>query len=148
MARILQLRKGTTQENNIFIGSEAELTYNTETKGLIIHDGLEEHRGGFQVPVVVEQLLPTAANNYSWYRLYSDGWIEQGGRVNNNQTGELTIDLHKQMSNEFYYKNVFADGNSSSPKPVLFVSSSSQQIKVYADASNTRIYWEAKGKKA
>lgn len=24
---------------------------------------------------------PTAANNYTWYRLYNDGWIEQGGVV-------------------------------------------------------------------
>ena len=143
MARVLQLRKGTTQENNIFIGAEAELTYNTEKKGLVIRDGLT--RGGFQVPVVVEQVLPTADNDYSWYRLYSDGWIEQGGRVTNNQTGQIQINLHKQMSNEYYYRNVFADGNTSNPKPVLFVSSSTQVITVYADASNARIYWEAKG---
>ena len=28
---------------------------------------------------VVEEQAPTADNNYKWYRLYNDGWVEQGG---------------------------------------------------------------------
>ena len=28
---------------------------------------------------VVEFQEPTAANNYTWYRKYADGWVEQGG---------------------------------------------------------------------
>lgn len=28
---------------------------------------------------VIEFQAPTAANNYTWYRLYADGWVEQGG---------------------------------------------------------------------
>ena len=28
---------------------------------------------------VIQAQLPTAENNYTWYRLYSDGWVEQGG---------------------------------------------------------------------
>lgn len=32
---------------------------------------LKEHR-------VIEFQAPTAANAYTWYRLYSDGWVEQG----------------------------------------------------------------------
>ena len=27
---------------------------------------------------MVEEQEPTAANNYTWYRLYNDGWVEQG----------------------------------------------------------------------
>ena len=27
----------------------------------------------------MEEQAPTSANNYTWYRLYNDGWIEQGG---------------------------------------------------------------------
>ena len=30
---------------------------------------------------VIEFQAPTADNNYTWYRLYADGWVEQGGRV-------------------------------------------------------------------
>ena len=29
--------------------------------------------------VVVEWQRPTAENNYTWYRLYASGWVEQGG---------------------------------------------------------------------
>lgn len=32
--------------------------------------------------VVTEFQEPTAANNYTWYRKYADGWVEQGGIYN------------------------------------------------------------------
>lgn len=28
---------------------------------------------------VVQFQVPSAENNYTWYRLYADGWVEQGG---------------------------------------------------------------------
>ena len=31
------------------------------------------------IDYVVESQLPTAENNYTWYRLYKSGWVEQGG---------------------------------------------------------------------
>lgn len=30
---------------------------------------------------VIDFQEPTAQNNYTWYRLYADGWVEQGGSV-------------------------------------------------------------------
>lgn len=30
---------------------------------------------------VIEYQLPTASNNYTWYRKYKSGWVEQGGTV-------------------------------------------------------------------
>ncbi len=30
---------------------------------------------------VIEFQAPTSANNYTWYRKYADGWVEQGGRA-------------------------------------------------------------------
>lgn len=41
---------------------------------------------------VIESQSPTAENNYTWYRKYKSGWIEQGGRITNGTTwngGEL-----------------------------------------------------------
>ena len=35
---------------------------------------LKEHR-------VIEFQAPTAANGYTWYRKYADGWVEQGGVI-------------------------------------------------------------------
>lgn len=31
--------------------------------------------------VVTEYQAPTADNNYTWYRKYADGWVEQGGKI-------------------------------------------------------------------
>ena len=36
---------------------------------------------------------PTAQNNYTWYRKYADGWVEQGGRANGNKTVSLPITM-------------------------------------------------------
>ena len=33
------------------------------------------------IDFVVESQEPTAANNYTWYRKYKSGWVEQGGMV-------------------------------------------------------------------
>lgn len=52
---------------------------------------------------VVEFQLPTADNNYTWYRKYADGWVEQGGKTttftntangtSNNKTVVLPITM-------------------------------------------------------
>lgn len=34
--------------------------------------------------VVIEYQEPTTANNYTWYRKYADGWVEQGGMATNS----------------------------------------------------------------
>ena len=39
MAKQIQLRRGTTAENNAFKGALGELTYDTEKKQLRVHDG-------------------------------------------------------------------------------------------------------------
>ena len=39
---------------------------------------------------VIEFQEPTSANNYTWYRKYRDGWVEQGGKYDN---GSLTRDF-------------------------------------------------------
>ena len=33
---------------------------------------------------VVDSQLPTAENNYTWYRKYKSGWVEQGGHYEHN----------------------------------------------------------------
>jgi hypothetical protein len=42
--------------------------------------------------VVTEFQAPTAANNYTWYRKYADGWVEQGGYY-----AYTTIDVNFQI---------------------------------------------------
>ncbi len=77
MATQLQFRSGTTAENDLFTGAVGEPTYDTDTGALRIHDGTT--MGGKIIDTLVDFQLPTAQNNYTWYRKYSTGWVEQGG---------------------------------------------------------------------
>lgn len=91
MAIQLQIRRGTTAENDVFTGAVGELTMDTDTNGVRVHDGTTA--GGVKIPTeatadyVVEWQVPTDLNNYTWYRKYKSGWVEQGGRW----TGSFSI---------------------------------------------------------
>ncbi len=54
---------------------------------------------------VVESQEPTAENNYTWYRKYKSGWVEQGGQITNNNGTERTISLPITMTNTNYTYN-------------------------------------------
>lgn len=47
MTTRVKLRRGTTPEMNQFTGAEAELTYDTERKTLVVHDGATQ--GGYEI---------------------------------------------------------------------------------------------------
>ena len=95
MARQIQIRRGTEQEHANFTGAIGEVTMDTTNNTLRVHDG--ETVGGIilaktsEIPTdimsadyVVASQLPTAENNYTWYRRYKSGWIEQGGIYNSS----------------------------------------------------------------
>ena len=48
---------------------------------------------------VIAAQLPTAENNYTWYRKYKSGWVEQGGMINDRRG---TITLPVTMANTSY----------------------------------------------
>ena len=99
MAKQLQLRRGTTTENNAFKGAQGELTYDTQRNELRIHDG--STTGGFL-------LSPKCAFTRNWttyinedgkrwasYREYNSGWgttlCEIIAKVNRGQTNTLNF---------------------------------------------------------
>jgi hypothetical protein len=50
---------------------------------------------------VVEKQDPTALNNYTWYRKYKSGWVEQGGQI--AQSGDnVAVTLPVEMANTNY----------------------------------------------
>lgn len=50
---------------------------------------------------VVEWQTPTSTNNYTWYRKYKSGWVEQGGKINNNSS-TTTVNLPITMADTNY----------------------------------------------
>ena len=49
---------------------------------------------------VIDYQEPTAQNNYTWYRKYKSGWVEQGGK--NSGTGLQTTSLPITMADANY----------------------------------------------
>jgi len=111
MSRQIQIRRGTAAEHTTFTGAIGEITMDTTNKTIRVHDGTTA--GGTilakqsEIPeiatadYVTEWQNPTADNNYTWYRKYKSGWVEQGGYVANTVTG-LVISLPVEMANIYY----------------------------------------------
>ena len=66
-----------------------------------LNDKMDRDAHNVQSPsaVVVEKQDPTAENNYTWYRKYSDGWVEQGGYP----TTSSTITFPVPMTDNKYF---------------------------------------------
>jgi hypothetical protein len=109
MSRQIQIRRGSAAENDAFTGAIGEVTMDTTNKTLRVHDGTTA--GGTtlakqseipdltNVDYVVESQLPTAENNYTWYRKYKSGWVEQGGKG----TTSISIVLPIPMADDNYF---------------------------------------------
>jgi hypothetical protein len=103
----IQFRRGSSAEHETFTGAPGEITVDTTENTLRVHDG--QTPGGTTwaradavtdmtgTDYVVAWQSPTADNNYTWYRKYKSGWVEQGGE----STGG-TIILPIQMLNTHY----------------------------------------------
>ena len=88
-------------------------------------------------------ITETYLNGTSWYRLYSDGWCEQGGRLT---TGTGSVTLIKEFENTDYYVSIEqlidatgAQYLNASKVRVL----STDSFTYYINANNG--FWEAKG---
>lgn len=144
MGKQVQLLRGTTAENNIFTGEEGALTYNTETKAIVVHDGKTQGGGGF-IDTVVEFQLPTEENNYTWYRKYASGWVEQGGQLPASAT---TITLPVTMANAEYFCLVSYSKTESTTTDFALnkLSSATQSTAAFTVTSSTLLrIWEVKG---
>lgn len=76
MATQVKRRRGTTAENDVFTGAEAELTIDTTSKGIRIHDGVKQ--GGFKVAV---SYTPPEPGTYPKVTVDSQGLVTQGSAL-------------------------------------------------------------------
>lgn len=98
--------------------------------------------------VVVE----TYVNGSSWYRVYDDGWVEQGGQNNTVGTGTVvTITLLKEFQDTSYFATrtallgTSAGGNASYLSGILNRTVSSFQYRIDQTAYTTGAIWYACG---
>ena len=160
MSRQIQIRRGTAAENDAFTGAIGEVTMDTTNKTLRVHDGATA--GGTtlakksEIPdltnadYVIESQSPTSQNNYTWYRKYKSGWVEQGGII---QGGSVSVTLPVTMSDTNY---VILTGNhnysdSGGTAVAVFYNKSTTAFSLQArwnggaDASGMNMCWEVKG---
>lgn len=64
---------------------------------------------GSGTDAVVEFQVPTAENNYTWYRKYASGWVEQGGLP--TTTSSITFPV--EMADDKYWQDVHIIANTS-----------------------------------
>lgn len=101
---------------------------------------------------VIEMQMPTADNNYTWYRKYKSGWIEQGGRSTTDSGNAKQVILPIQMSDTYYNINILGqtstDGYTNAQwqvMPIASVAYPKTPTSFYAQASitgyNLFFYW-------
>lgn len=150
MAKQLELRRGTTQANNLFTGATGEVTMDTDTKQLRVHDGVKA--GGYAIDTLVAFQAPSAGNNYTWYRKYASGWVEQGGtNVNVNEVSTTVVTLPIEMADTYY--TALAQNNSLSTASdtengIGIQRTSTTTVTLFAHYINPNTFnvsWEVKG---
>ena len=88
---------------------------------------------------VVDWQAPTTDNNYTWYRKYKSGWVEQGG-----QYSAEVITLPIKMANTNYYVNAIAINNLSYYMRV--VSRNTNTLNIQTSSPSWHAYiWEVSG---
>ncbi len=112
MSKQIKIRRGTAAEYETFVGAEGEITMDTTNKTLRVHDGVTPGgtilaKQGEGMPANSDYVIgfqtPSSSNNYTWYRKYKSGWIEQGGVCTPSGNGDFSITLPKVMQSSNYH---------------------------------------------
>lgn len=96
---------------------------------------------------VVEYQNPTAENNYTWYRKYASGWVEQGGFISMYANNTI-INLFKQMRDTNYLAFCSVGGTDYRESIPSVHSKTTTTFKITHNAGLNNefgIYWEVKG---
>ena len=91
---------------------------------------------------VIEFQAPTAENNYTWYRKYADGWVEQGGISTNDETPTV---FPITMSDTNYTCVVSALYNSSTLGSASVMVKTTTSITINRTDSATNASWQVSG---
>lgn len=124
--------------------------------GVVIWQGLDApglRQRASSLHEVIEFQVPTSTNNYTWYRKYRDGWVEQGGvfKVSSNAGGTNTvINLPITMTNEHYTAILgLGDSNTANTSVYMWVCSKSTTsftvISSLVNNTATESGWQVSG---
>ena len=91
-------------------------------------------------------VVETYSNGTSWYRVYSDGWVEQGGQLSSLGTGTATVTLLKPFADTNYTVSScgYVD-NSTGQYGYIRNAPTTTTIKFKGTGTITNFYWMACG---
>ena len=72
------------------------LPFNSNGTDVIVNG---KHSDIMQRPSVVVKSYKSGSD---WYRIWSDGWCEQGGRTTGGNSGDYTVTFHQEMADTNY----------------------------------------------
>lgn len=123
--------------------------------GIMVWQGMDApglHQRAAKGHEVIAFQAPTAGNNYTWYRKYADGWVEQGGKASvtgYGQTSDSTVNLPVTMSDTNFSAQATIQGvgeNIGVGQEVTILSTSQISLRFNYSSTLTRIMcWEVKG---
>ena len=98
-----------------------------------------------------ERVVESYRNGFEWYRVYSDNWVEQGGRISIDENSSKTVTLKKEMVDAKYSMQVMNNSSHTakdSEGVITGIIVNSKQIKItagYINPNSTNVFWEVKG---
>lgn len=153
-------KRGDGAVNDAYTGVPGEITVDMDAKTVRVHDG--ETTGGVAMARamdtigdwVVESQLPTAENNYTWYRKYKSGWVEMGGCITNQNDGQVHITYlpicmqDTSYTYNDYFINISAYINNAwqiKDHPNILTTKNTNSFSRYFPDNVQTIYWQVSG---
>ena len=111
--------------------------------------GLHQRVSKAEADYVVESQFPTAENNFTWYRKYKSGWVEQGGQTESsagNVAKNITFPI--EMADTNYTVQVTIRGGlpygAPGNNPGVKDTNTTTGMAIYSGNTGA-LYWEVKG---
>lgn len=92
----------TVQPNAVRYRAMVQLATSASDEALETCTGVLADVAALKYDYVVDFQAPTAANNYTWYRKYKSGWVEQGGHIINYNGTNFSMSLPIAMADTNY----------------------------------------------
>lgn len=146
----------TVQPNTVRCRAMVQLAVGATDEALETCTSVLADVAGLKSHEVIEFQAPTAQNNYTWYRKYRDGWVEQGGFATTDGSNATPITLPVEMVDANYIPFIQgrtgSDGYSGATwqvMPVNTATSTQTSTRFYAQASitgyNLSFGWRVEG---
>jgi hypothetical protein len=125
--------------------------------GVLVWQGMDApglHQRVAKGHEVIAFQAPTVTNNYTWYRKYADGWVEQGG-VTSGNSNPKSVTFPVEMADTNYHvlgniKNSTDNGATFTMQPRTLTTTGMDVYCTYctrndAGPSGETFYWEVRG---